>query len=243
MFFVFAGFVLFCVIFYVCLICLFLLVLQLQIVFKKVIDENLRMASPYRLALSEIPGRLASLHVVAEDHDFAEEDREEVGENNNVLLNGTTVSSPDEYVIRQRGRRRITLSWSPDKVSAQNRSPFEKTPTKIQTTMTLRSSPRKRLMISGDQEDNSILEERSPRRKPITPVKNLWSASPMIKKTRLGEEEQRPLAQSASFDVPLSTLLLGLSQDQLIGMIQNIAGSDVKLENKIRNGIPLPDLR
>lgn len=194
------------------------------------------MTTPYRLALSEIPGRLESMHVTQTPPDERDD-----GENNNVLVNGTvSISSPDELVIRQRGRRRITLSWSPDK--SQNRSPFEKTPTKTNTTMTLRSSPRKRLMISGEQEYDNSLEDISPRKKPIAPVKNLWSVSPMIKKTRLSEE-QRPLAQNASFDVPLSILLLGLSQEQLIEMIQSIAGGDVKLENKIRNGIPLPDLR
>lgn len=205
------------------------------------------MTTPYRLALSEIPGRLASMDITTttpenNDQDFDGETPPTI--NNNVLVNGM-VSSPDELVIRQRGRRRITLSWSPDKVAAQNRSPFEKTPTKTQpSTMTLRSSPRKRLLISnGEQGDNSFCDDKTPRKKQITPVKNLWSASPMIKKTRLGEEEQRPLAQNAGFDVPLSTLLLGLSQDQLIKIIQNIAGSDVKLENKIRNSIPLPDLR
>lgn len=191
------------------------------------------MATPYRLALSEIPGRLAAVHVETPPHNDEHE-----GENN-VLVN-RSISSPDELVIRQRGRRRITLSWSPDK-SQNRRSPFEKTPTKTNTTMTLRSSPRKRLMISGDQECIPSSED-SPRKKPITPVKNLWSVSSMLKKTRL-EEEQRPLAQNASFDVPLSILLLGLSQEQLIEMIQSIAAADVKLENKIRNSIPLPDLR
>lgn len=205
------------------------------------------MTTPYRLALSEIPGRLASLHVdvTPEDNDHDDGETPMTESINNNVLNAATISSPDEYVIRQRGRRRITLSWSPDKIPAQNRSPFDKTPTKTQSSMmTLRSSPRKRLMISGcDQGDNSlIVDSRSPRKKPITPAKNLWSTSPKVKRTRLGEEEQRPLAQNAGFDVPLSKLLLGLSQEQLIKMIQNIA-TDVKLENKIRNGIPLPDLR
>lgn len=205
------------------------------------------MTTPYRLALSEIPGRMASLAVDATPED---NDRIDDGEtppshplNNNIIVNGN-ISSPDEYVIRQRGRRRITLSWSPDKVAVQNRSPFEKTPTKTPTTMTLRSSPRKRLLITGTDQGEELTEVRvSPRKKPTTPVKNLWSATPQIKKTRIGEEDQRPLAQNASFDVPLSTLLLGLSQDQLIKIIQNIAGNDVKMENKIRSVIPLPDLK
>lgn len=200
-------------------------------------------ATPYRFALSEIPGRMASLHVDASPSEDSDDIQD--GENNNVLLNGTVnISSPDEYVIRQKGRRRITLSWSPEKVANPSRSPFEKTPTKTNTTMTLRSSPRKRLMIGDDLADSPSFEEKSSKKKfNTTPVKNLWSTSPMIKKSRLIEEVQRPLAQHASFDVPLSTLLTGLSQEQLIEIIQNIAGSDVKLERKIRNGIPLPDLK
>ena len=65
--------------------------------------------------------------------------------------------SPDEMVIQQRGRRRLPATWSPDIEqskqnggSAHDRTPVKASPAK--STIVLRSTPRKRLLLSDPKE-------------------------------------------------------------------------------------------
>lgn len=62
--------------------------------------------------------------------------------------------SPDELIIQQRGRRRMPVTWSPD-VDCRKREgggpPRERTPVKqspSKSTIVLRSTPRKRLLLN-----------------------------------------------------------------------------------------------
>jgi hypothetical protein len=65
--------------------------------------------------------------------------------------------SPDEMVIQQRGRRRLPATWSPDieqskqnGVSTHDRTPVKASPAK--STIVLRSTPRKRLLLNDPKE-------------------------------------------------------------------------------------------
>lgn len=133
-------------------------------------------------------------------------------------LNGS-VPSLDEIVIRQRGRKKqpAKISWSPVK------SPF-KTPTKshqrqsssslhmsllspspakklFPNTMTLRSSPRKRILVDTSPfNDPDPTSSSTPRAS--TPTK------------RLKFIEDRPM-NATNLDVPIKTLLKGLNQGKI----------------------------
>lgn len=63
--------------------------------------------------------------------------------------------SPDELVIQQRGRRRMPVQWSPDvdshKAETTKTTPVKQSPTR-QTSIVLRSTPRKRLLLNDPME-------------------------------------------------------------------------------------------
>ncbi|XP_017060096.1 uncharacterized protein LOC108100616 [Drosophila ficusphila] len=158
--------------------------------------------------------------------------------------------SPDELVIRQRGRRRFTTTFSPDKVNggggagggasggSSMRSPFQRTPTKnLQLTsgMILRSSPRKRLTMGSTPPEPTPMETYSPIKMATT--KQLWPGTPIVKKLRM---DDRPVGQTNT-DSTLPSLLQGLSQNQLIDLIMNNL-KNTSDEGEIRRQLPTPDI-
>ncbi|EDV97705.1 uncharacterized protein LOC6557461 [Drosophila grimshawi] len=161
--------------------------------------------------------------------------------------------SPDELIIRQRGRRRFTTTFSPDKVngggngSSSNpiRSPFQRTPTKnLQLTsgMILRSSPRKRLTMGSTPPDPTPMDTYSPIKLSST-KQELWPGTPIVKKLKM---DDRPVAQTNN-EVPLTALLQGLSQQQLIDLImcntkQETPTATQSAEENIRAQLPTPDI-
>lgn len=165
--------------------------------------------------------------------------------------------SPDELIIRQRGRRRFTTTFSPDKVNGgvgvsgngsgnPIRSPFQRTPTKnLQLTsgMILRSSPRKRLTMGSTPPEPTPMDTYSPMKLSST-KQQLWPGTPIVKKLKM---DNRPVAQTNS-DVPLPALLQGLSQQQLIDLImcnikQETPIATQSAEEQIRAQLPTPDIR
>ncbi|KAH8379892.1 hypothetical protein KR009_007826 [Drosophila setifemur] len=159
--------------------------------------------------------------------------------------------SPDEMVIRQRGRRRFTNTFSPDKVNGGGgvgagggssgstlRSPFQRTPTKnLQLTsgMILRSSPRKRLTMGSTPPEPTPMETYSPIKMATT--KQLWPGTPIVKKLKM---EDRPVGQTNK-EVALPVLLQGLSQQQLIELIMGNVNT-ASDEEEIRRQVPTPDI-
>jgi hypothetical protein len=158
-------------------------------------------------------------------------------ENSLVEHINTSVPTLDELVIRQRGRKKqpAKISWSPIK------SPF-KTPTKRNSTlhmsllspspakqlfnntsMTLRSSPRKRILTDTPPPSDQDPTTSSP----LTPSKRMRFFD----------------TSSVNLDVPLETLLKGLNQDQLIKLICDVSNKDVSFEETVRTNLPPPDLR
>lgn len=209
------------------------------------------MASPrnIRIALSEIPDRLELLRVAttptnpeADEPTPANILNQTIFDNpiNNISLDHESpVASPDEIVIKQRGRRRFTLTWSPDKQSTH--SPFQKTPTKIAaaTHMTLRSSPRKRLLMTETPHIQSPMESLATDNiQRLSGYRSSCNMTPIVKKLKLDET---PVAQT-NHNISLNVMLKGLSHNQLVEMIGNLAAKDSKLEEVIRQDFPMPDI-
>ncbi|XP_031625470.1 uncharacterized protein LOC116342107 [Contarinia nasturtii] len=201
-----------------------------------------------RTALAEIPIRMSQLRVSTDEPP--------------VLLNRTVIDSPldnipigyltpspsqDELIIRQRGRRR-SINWSPDKIpsSAAAILSILRTPTKSTSTMTLRSSPRKRLHLDGVASSSVMLSPQSmgqsPRKIPRTPqltTTPIQSYTPQTKRLRFTES---PIAQQNQ-KTPLTKILKGLTQSQLINVIQELVNNEPNIETKIRTNLPMPDIK
>lgn len=207
------------------------------------------MATPNRRrsALQELPVVLSPLSISLLDDSLLD--------SNLSRSFASPAPSPDEYIIRQRGRRSISVTWSPPKnlnnnsakMANQNnncsspstkfpRSPM-KTPTKNnpQLQMVLRSSPRKRLLMASEGLRPSLngmasLEEVSPRDKLLESTKRLRIA-------------EKSCAQQDT-KVPLNIYLRGYSQDQLIAMIMDqLVFNNPALEKKLKEELPVPDIR
>ncbi|XP_043283966.1 uncharacterized protein [Venturia canescens] len=148
--------------------------------------------------------------------------------------------SPDELVIQKRGRRRRTIVWSPDadakrdslfSLSSRDRTPV-KSPSK--STIVLRSTPRKRLMLGGDNSDPHL----------TTPEKKTKS-----------HEAQKYVESNCNgykqFTGPLVNGLRGLSQEQLIKVIMDLIsmqedgalGKDDKLRDVVLKRMPIADIQ
>lgn len=159
-------------------------------------------------------------------------------ENSLVEHINSSVPTLDELVIRQRGRKKqpAKISWSPIK------SPF-KTPTKRNSalhmsllspspakqlfnnsSMTLRSSPRKRILADTPPPSDQDPTTSSPL---LTPTKRMRFFD----------------TSAVNLDVPLETLLKGLNQEQLVNLICSVSNKDASFEESVRNNLPAPDLR
>lgn len=139
------------------------------------------------------------------------------------------------------GRRRISLTWSPEKATITS----VRTPTKSAfgtTTMTLRSSPRKRLLmndiaqITPEKLSSPRKLNGSPSTTPGASTKNWYPSS---KRLRF---EDKPIGQT-NHNTPLNKILKGLSSDQLLGIIQGLVAQQPELEKQIRADIPTPNLK
>lgn len=147
-------------------------------------------------------------------------------------------------IIRQRGRRR-SINWSPDKIPSSTAAMLSilQTPTKS-TPMTLRSSPRKRLHLDGAASSSVMLSPQSfgqsPRKAMRTPqVAGTQTFTPPTKRLRFTDS---PIAQ-LNQKTPLSKILKGLSQSQLINVIQELVNNEPSVEQKIRSNLPTPDIK
>jgi hypothetical protein len=162
---------------------------------------------------------------------------------NNIPLSFLSPTlSPDEIVIRQRGRRSLPIIWSPE----PNRVPSPlKTPTKTSLTqMTLRSSPRKRLVMTdyptpSTPDKQTLRGTSTPSKRTLSPTKVQSPESTTIKKIRFEETS----IHRANKDVPLNVILTGMSQEQLIEIIESMVKQQPKLEERIREELPVPDLK
>uniref|UniRef100_A0A182R5J4 Uncharacterized protein n=1 Tax=Anopheles funestus TaxID=62324 RepID=A0A182R5J4_ANOFN len=149
----------------------------------------------------------------------------------------TPTLSPEEMVIRQRGRRRRPVIWSPDNHDrAFFPSPMQ-TPPKNTSTMTLRNSPRKRSLMQEFSDVPSTSGYASPSKK-LQTANPSTSDSPgsTMKKSRETAMNRQNTA------IPLNTILKGYSHDQLISIIGSIVAKNEQLDGAIRRELPLPDI-
>ncbi|KAJ2951659.1 hypothetical protein O0L34_g13818 [Tuta absoluta] len=199
-----------------------------------------------RAALQEIPARLDRLRVTPLQ---ALTNTRELSP---ALPAGylSPAPSPDEMLIQQRGRKRLPVQWSPD-IDIKRNSSFHsvvRTPPKDSPNrpspqklgVTLRSTPRKRLLL-GDSDRIPLTPEKIDFSDISTPQKFKLQTSPVkgtppIKRTRLDKTIE------SEFKGPIDTALKGLSPTQLITMIRTITHKHPEIEQEIRKDMPRPDL-
>lgn len=192
-----------------------------------------------RAALAEIPVRLDRLRVTPLQpvHNLRERSP--------ALPAGylSPAASPDELLIQQRGRRRFPVTWSPDIELKRNSfhssirtPPKDNSPIKL--GVTLRSTPRKRLLLDTERipltpEKIDFSDISTPQKFKITsPIKG----TPPTKRSKI-EKSIKP-----EFRGPIDTALKGLSPTQLIGIIKTITYKHPEVEQELRCDMPLPDL-
>ncbi|XP_052859692.1 uncharacterized protein LOC128266942 [Anopheles cruzii] len=146
--------------------------------------------------------------------------------------------SPEEALIQQRGRRRMAVMWSPDNRSLYP-SPM-KTPTKSMTSMTLRSSPRKRSLIQ-ELSDVSGQSIGSPAKRLLSPRTSSGCATPSTTAAKKMKLEESAMNRQND-GIPLETILNGYSKAQLIEIIGSLVDGNEQIEKSVRNELPLPDI-
>lgn len=146
------------------------------------------------------------------------------------------------------GRKRLPATWSPDIDLKRNssfhstvRTPPKETPNRLSPKLgvTLRSTPRKRLLL-GDSERIKLTPEKidfsnipTPQKfKLVSPIKT----TPPSKRSRIEKTSER------EYKGPIDVALKGLSPRQLIHIIKNITYKHPEVEEDLRHNMPVPDL-
>lgn len=137
--------------------------------------------------------------------------------------------SPDEMIIRLRGRKKTPITWSPASVDGvQKLSQYQVTPTKdatpTRTVLGLRTSPRKRLQLSDTRE---MATNTSPDK---------------LKKPQPGSKRPRTEGTPPG-SPPLEVSVNALSRWQLVDLIQKLAAQHPELKHEIQLSMPEPDLQ
>ncbi|TRY71795.1 hypothetical protein TCAL_01054 [Tigriopus californicus] len=150
--------------------------------------------------------------------------------------------SPDELVIQARGRRRFPLTFSPDvyhtPVRQRHRmsslaSASQTNPGMTRLLLPTRTSPRKRLTLSDSPPNRSSTRCCSVFETPSPDAR--LKRSPISKKCKLALDTQLS-------DTPLNTLMKGLSQSQLTGLMAKLMAQHPELEREVAELMPQPDL-
>lgn len=105
--------------------------------------------------------------------------------------------------------------------------------------MTLRSSPRKRLLLNESMQKTPE-KLSSPSKKSNAFINGSFKTKyPSSKRLRF---DDKPIAQTNT-STPLTTILKGLTSDQLLNIIEGLVRKEPKLEDKIRAELPMPDMK
>jgi hypothetical protein len=179
---------------------------------------------------------ISDRHSFMEDRVLTPRPRISSMENSFIETINSSIPSQDEIVIRQRGRKKAPakISWSPIK------SPF-KTPTKRNSTLhmsLLSPSPAKKLFGNSNQ----MTLRSSPRKRIFDEATTSCSTPATTPTKRLKTQDDHPM-NASNLEIPLQTLIKGLSHDQLVKLICDVSGKIQIFESKIRESIPPPDIR
>ncbi|XP_045596019.1 uncharacterized protein [Procambarus clarkii] len=133
--------------------------------------------------------------------------------------------SPDELIIRGRGRRSLPLEWSPipieSPIKRSEKTPIKRSPGK--GMIVLRSSPRKRLQLN-DTPPKDLMEHR-----------RMMQMSPIVKKCRS--------LTVSPMQSPPEVAIKGLSKNQLVEVLNRVLTKHPELKDEISNILPQPDLK
>ncbi len=171
--------------------------------------------------------------------------------------------SPDEMVIRQRGRREVPLTFSPDvltpqRMQRQRHQAFAKNGGAgggggggmTRLLLPTRSSPRKRLTLGDDSNSFAISSTSTPTKSDSSFSPDLSSSSsssvlhtPSPDKTKRQSPISKKLRVELCRDVvsPL-VAIKGLSHAQLLELMGKLIEEQPSLEDKIGELMPQPDL-
>jgi hypothetical protein len=176
--------------------------------------------------LAEIPIRMNRLRVSTDEEEISVLQNMTIDSSfDNIPAYLSPSVSPDEMIIRQRGRRSASIFWSPEKIRSSL--------TPLKSPMTLRSSPRKRLLLTDITPITP--DQFTPRKSSANPTKQTFPGGKRLK------FDEKPIAQTNT-SVPLSVALKGMSHDQLIAIIGGLVKEQPELEQKIRSELPTPDI-
>jgi len=177
---------------------------------------------------------------------------------------GLPTPSPDEMVIAARGRRSLPLTFSPDvhttplrhKHMSKNVSQLARgwqTPPNSVSRLLLptRTSPRKRLTLSDSPPTHSSPSTSSPN-STSSPEKQV-KRSPISKRYRIQQQLFQQVeavaaaaaaaaASSPDTSVDPATMLKGLSQEQMVGLLTDLMEKRPEIKEDVRNLMPEPDL-
>lgn len=106
--------------------------------------------------------------------------------------------------------------------------------------MTLRSSPRKRLLIPEIASPKTPEKLSSPRHAAIAAT--AYSSKHWQPTTKRLRFDDKPIAQT-NVKIPLGTIMMGLSNEQLMTIIQGLVTEQPELEQQIRSKLPIADIR
>jgi len=145
--------------------------------------------------------------------------------------------SPDEMVIQARGRRHVPLTFSPDINHTPLRQQMQraKLAAMSQTgagsrlllpNSSTRSSPRKRLTLSDTPPPSTRIPTQM-----YTPSPDKLKMSPLTKRVRIDPNSINP-----------EIAIKGLSQPQLINLLQSMLHRHPELVEEVHSMLPAPDL-
>lgn len=155
-------------------------------------------------------------------------------------ISGNFILFADELIIRQRGRKKFptNISWSPIKRASPLKTPTKKATYRLSL---LSPSPAKRNLNSS----SPMVLRNSPRKRTLNELPSTSSTPPP--KQMYGTPTKRLKFDDKSLNAGnqktgLSILLNGLSKEQLISIISDLARNDPAVENNIRKKMPLADI-
>jgi len=152
---------------------------------------------------------------------------------NDIRLSSALLTpSPDEEVIKQRGKRNSNIDTSSGNLLSWLHTPTSKPKTPIKCNkspnMPTRSSPRKRLQMVD------LSPSSSPGSSPAKQAR-IKVQSQLIKRQRI--------SRKVSSQTDLKTAIKGLTQNQLVEMITQLVDKHPELQKEIVSDMPIPDLK
>ena len=163
--------------------------------------------------------------------------------------------SPDEMVIRQRGRREpMPITFSPDVLTTTQRmAQRQRHPQQgdrggggmtSRLLLPTRSSPRKRLTLGDEHMTTTVAANLSTPPKSTTSASSIMQMTPSPDKAKKTSPISKKLRMDKAKEASLSPLVSakGLSHSQLIDLLGKLVEEQPSLGDRVEQLLPAPDL-